>query len=350
MMRPVVGISFLLLSGTAAMAQTVAPAGDLPAVPLATPTQAPAPATDLPAIDMPTMPAAPAAAVPMPPAATETGLPAVPASPVPAAPQAAPTPIALPEVTAEQTYSYGSSPYSVLFTPNQITNMKRALKAYENLSKEMPTAVSDELIDIVEDLPVETTPPVEPTTYPAYQLSSIAYRAANDWTVWLNGTRITPKHNDGEVTVAAVKPDRVWFHWKPAYIGSLAERISKDNFTPSTKVTHRLAGGAPQPYFDRQSGAVHFSLTPNQTFVPGYFRVFEGAMKAPTLPDTKPEPGLTANGELSPDAAAAIDSLLGATPDAGPAAPATGTDKDRVTMEELIQKQGQLVPQPANRQ
>lgn len=336
-------ISVALLASTA-WAQEVGPAGDLPVIPSA-PTTPPAtiPEVNLPAAAPTPVPAA--AATPAPePVPQPTGTVAAPADTIQAPIPAEATTAVLPTVPVEttvaatsgQTYSFGDAQNSLLFTSAQIANMKKALMAFETIRPEQEAAGE---VTFTEALPIEPTKINEPTIYPVYQLSSIAYRTPNDWTVWLNNARITPKMNNGEVKVTAVKPDRVWFTWQPEYMVAVAERASKDKFADTSKVKHRFTAENTAT-FDRQAGLVRFSLKPNQSFAPAYFHTFEGRVASPAL---NPTNAAIPNAAMTPQAAEAINGLLG---DANAPAPAAGVDKDRSTMEELISNQRRLIPQP----
>lgn len=307
---------------------------DLPTLPPANAPAVPAPIPTPNAVAVPALPGAAASPTPIPPAAippagTPTGeLPSTPPAPAATDMPAAPT--------ADVPFSYGSARHSLLFTPKQIENMKRMLSTFESVKPDT-TAASAAEVEIVEALPIVPEPITEPTTYPVFFLSSIVYRTDKDWAVWVNNSRITPKSNQGEVEVLAVRPDRAWFRWKPDYIGAVATRVENKGFAEIDGVAHRRTS-VNTSNFDRQSNSVLFSLRPNQSFAPGYFATFEGKISIPTLPGAQPEaeggeagqPPALFDGAaapamppadttaMQPATADAINSLLGGTPTATP--------------------------------
>ena len=234
-----------------------------------------------PAIPTP-VPVNPAAPVP-PPIAAAVPSDAANASALPVLPQ---EPAAkLPELPQGGEYSFGAMPYSLMYSPSQIANMKKSLTTFENIRFQPPPPTTNDGVTISEAIQIAPPPaPIqEPTTYPVFQLSSIVYRDARDWAVWVNGTRITPTSNNGEVKVTAVNKDRAWFDWEPEYKGALQKRIEQKDFADSKSVRHRMAL-LNTVHFDTKKQIVEFSLRPNQTFAPGYFQVFEGRIAPPTLP------------------------------------------------------------------
>jgi len=287
----------LLCTGHIALAQSL---DTLPAVaPAVAPVEAPA-ATSLPEVQVPSVPAQPlpsveqlapaepaAAAVqplppvePLPPEANatvaapvvDTGLPAVPEQP-------APTTVAPPpSVDMSEPFSYGEFPYSLMYSPNQIENMKRVLKTYET-KRRLPGAADIEVVE--EERPQLVITP-EPDAYPVFTLASVVYHARNDWSVWISGMRITPKTNDQTLKVVGIGPDLVRFVWKPEYIMAMKRRAEADMFAKTDPVKHKLT--KPNTVvLDTQADQVMFTLKPNQTFAPGYMATFEGRVAAPTL-------------------------------------------------------------------
>ncbi len=235
-------------------------------------------------------------------------------------------------------FSYGNVENSLLFTSVQIRNMKQSLKAYESIRRDaMPLAPEEEIFTM--EAPVEVPTINEPTTYPVFFLSSIVYKNSSDWAVWINGSRITPRTNKGEVRVMSVRPDRAWFSWSPEYLPAVIDRVAQKNFANSDAVKHRMSRKNTAAY-DRQSNSIQFSLRPNQSFAPGYFEVFEGKINAPIMQTT----AAGADGEaapMSPEAAQAINGLLGDS-----SAPVSS---ERSLMDQMIENQTMTpnaLPQP----
>ena len=287
---------------------------------------------------------APAAAVPMLPAvgimppgeAGNTALPLVPDKPT--------KEVATAPTEAGSKFSYGNAANSLLFSPGQISAMKKALSAFESIRPDSIVKGDEPEVLFTEAAPIAEEVIPEPTTYPVYQLSSIAYRTPTDWTVWLNNARITPKTNNGDVTVTRVSPDRAWFRWEPTYAKAVVARVNKDEFAPIDAVKHRLTNPNTVS-FDRQTGDVSFSLRPNQSFAAGYFRTFEGKIAAPTMPVAE-EPT-----EISPDAANLfpIDDMPGTAPaEVAPAMPEMGQPSAHAPAAPMHENNAIMAPETAN--
>lgn len=241
------------------------------------------------------------------------------------------------------TYSYGTAQNSLLFLPQQIEAMKKALRAFEMIRPDQATGT----LQVTEQRPLLVAPPdlKEPSAYPVFYLSSIAYRAADDWTVWVNNTRITPETNDGDLKVSKVTPDRVTFIWNPEYRPIFLERLRRGQLADITPVKHRLTD---PPSYGSNAAGINFTLKPNQSFVPGYYRTFEGKVEAPALKPLRESAGL---GALTPTEAATINELLGGSPPAEllpTEEPAVPQDRDRQNMDELISNRGRIIPTQPN--
>lgn len=243
-------------------------------------------ASALPDVQVPTVPTV----VP----ADQTMLPIVPSQPAETSfAEVADAPSLTPTIPLDAPFSYGAFSSTLMFAPSRIEAMKRVLNDYE-MKRRMGTAGD---IEVVEE---QAPPPVivpEPDAYPVFTLGSIAYRARNDWTVWISGLRITPKTNDQEIRVVAVGPDRARFMWKPNYIDSLKRRVAENKIVNTDAVKHK-ATRPNTALLDAQTGQVYFSLKPNQSFAPGYMATFEGKIAAPTLEKLEPLT-LQADGDLS---------------------------------------------------
>jgi hypothetical protein len=288
----------MLLQASAAMAQEQAempllPPGDGAMVPVAGQSVVP-PVTAIPVNTPPAAPAPTSPAVPdQPPPAAVPATPAepFPTGPVMEAPASAPseaTPAsapaaeegaaaAAPLLSADaptNKLSFGDVSYSLLFGPSQVRDMKSALNDYETRRIE-----SGEEVNLSEGPVVE---PPAPSVYPVYRLGSVAFRNAGDWTVWVNGARITPKTNDQPVKVVAVGRDIVRFQWTPPYLAALRERQRQNKFVATDTIVHKLTRPN-TALFDPQSGQVYFTLRPNQSFAAGYMATFEGTIPSPAL-------------------------------------------------------------------
>lgn len=247
------------------------------------PALAQVPATDaLPVLPTVTLPQQPTA-VATPPVIRQDGIPALPAD----ANSAATNGVTPPGGTAANAggpapqetirYSYGDLDIGSLFYgPAEIKAMKETLRTWEN-RRDAPVLVE-------EALPEEVVPAVPPDakTYPVFHLSSIVYRNAGDWAVWVNGDKITPKKNTTDVKVLSVSASQASFSWTPSYSAAVTLRQEKKLFAATDPVKHRLTTASALRY-DPLMGTAFFSLKPNQSFAAGYMNIFEGSVESPSL-------------------------------------------------------------------
>lgn len=224
-------------------------------------------------------------------------------------------------ISGDSTFSYGNIPYSLMFTPDQIANMKNALATYETVRR---TRGSGDIL--VEEAIAPSGPTVtEPNTYPVFTLASIAYKSKTDWTIWIGGVRITPKTNTQIVHVVSVAPNKATFTWDPEYMSFIVRRAQEHKFAPTDPVKHKLT----QPntaVFDTQARRISFTLKPNQSFSGGHMATFEGRINPPSLEPLTP---LDANGMPT---TTETSGMTGAVPSTGapvatsPLTPGLGSD------------------------
>lgn len=88
---------------------------------------------------------------------------------------------------------------SLFFTPNQLVSIMRANQGFI-----APREAFDKTNQ--SDKPLDSGPRV-------ITLSAIIYNGKNDWTVWLNGEKVTPKNIPDRIMGITVKPDRVHLRW-----------------------------------------------------------------------------------------------------------------------------------------
>lgn len=190
--------------------------------------------------------------------------------------------------------SYGAWPYSLMYPPEEMTNLKNILALYERKGfiVEQEAAPSEETAQpSVEEIyqKLQQTPLPPNLVFPSFKLRSIIYRHANDWSVWLNNRRITNETNkpENELSVVAISKDFVEFAWVPGN-AELLSAILQTRLLPaasrpptSPTPTHRKAIAAhPEGWLDRSTSIVHFILRPNQVFYAETFEVFEGTPNA----------------------------------------------------------------------
>jgi hypothetical protein len=295
-----------------AMAQTPPVPAPPPQIQALSDSGMPMPPGALPAANSPPPPPMAAAAAPtLPP----TALPAVPAvgqasggpnAMLPVAPGVMPatpdadnkTMLSPAELAAELTrgnqqqkqFSYGDSPISLMFLPAQTEVMKKALSNFESKPvvpvEKKPETTAEPTVKF--DIPVEVPKKIEePEKYPVFYLSSIVYRAPNDWSVWVSGHKITSAKNKTDLTVTSITANQVSFKWQPIYAEALTAREEKKLFAETDAVKNRLSPNQ-NARLDKATGAVTFTLTTNQTFALAYFSIFEGFMDTPEYDTSAP--------------------------------------------------------------
>jgi hypothetical protein len=190
---------------------------------------------------------------------------------------------------APKDYSFGSSSLSILFLPNQVEQMKSAIRTFEDID---PGAQPQQQVDIPVAPSVQA--PAEPDRYPVFFLSSIVYETPSEWSLWLSGHKITSRQNETDVTVVSLTKDSATFLWKPSFVEALMRRYSTQAFAPVDGVKNKLTV-AQSVNFDPKTSVFTFTLKSNQSFSPGYFSTFEGYIDSPALPalDTNGQDGFT---------------------------------------------------------
>ncbi len=297
------------------------------------------PAVSLPQIDV----AAPPTAKPVPRGATsELDLPSDAKKPSPAAPAPSPEPAPAavqpepePEAPPADTpstknasapkialnklpASMGGEQLSIFFTPDNIREMAEALHAYEGspgtpVIAPQPTPVKQEQQEIE-----------EPASYPVFYLSSIAFRANNDWSIWVSGRKITSRKNPTTLRILNVTANQVSFSWEPTYKEALAIRTKKDLFAPTGPVKNRLTK-TPSYRYNELTGVITFTLKANQSLTVGYMNTFEGYMASPSLAKLDP----STREVLTPSPAAGTP-IAGKAPPSDATAGAAAPDQDEI--------------------
>ena len=207
--------------------------------------------------------------------------------------------------------SLDNSTLSVLFTPAQIHQMSDALTEFES----KPTKNGAAAAIITEEAAAPKI--VEPPSYPVFYLSSIAYRAPDDWSIWVSGRKITASRNPTTLKVLSLSRTQAEFSWTPTYTEAIAARKKRNLFAPVKDMANKMT--RPSTYtYNAETGEIRFTLRTNESFVAGYMQTFEGFVESPTLPPLTPE---------EPKAAAA-----GAPVAAGANAQAPSTVADKATV------------------
>jgi hypothetical protein len=173
-----------------------------------------------------------------------------------------------PELPAE--FSFGTHPYSLFFSTDQITQMKQALEEAETrLAAGTPP----------EPLAVPTiAPPAppEPPSYPNFYLSSIVYRGPGSWVFWMNGQQYTPKNPPPEMQVLAISSEAVTLLWQPTFLEDAVDRMKQKEFSQTIPSNLLAQKSEPGVVYDSDRGGLIFTLRLNQSYVGGAFAVYEG--------------------------------------------------------------------------
>jgi hypothetical protein len=226
--------------------------------------------------------ASPAPSAPtLPPVQLPAQQPSLPSLPdaiiTPAAAATPELPINPPTTSNTPKLSMGSSTLTIFFTPEQWQALQQTLEVYESTAKTGSTQQEDFHIDLIEAPKI-----VEPDSYPVFYLSSIVYRAPNDWSLWVSGHKITSQKNTSNLQVLSVSPNMATFSWTPSFSEALSKRWNDKQFAPVAPVKNKLTNPSSFSY-NQSSGVVTFSLQPNQSFVAGYMNTFEGYVESPKL-------------------------------------------------------------------
>lgn len=276
------------------------------------------PSSPTPSVPATAAPVEPTAAItPLAPAAVDPMLPPVASAPAAATVAATPPASTAPDVAPVETStakptaktSLGAAPISIFLSPAKLQALEEALYEYES----HPGAAAK--VDPALEAVFESKPKVEePETYPVFYLSSIAYRAADDWTIWVSGHKITSRKNTTDITVISVSPTQASFMWKPTYSEALTTRKRDNKFAPLDAVKNKLT--RPSSYnYDEQTGVTTFTLRPNQSFVTAYMNTFEGYIESPKLTPLSTEADAAAKTKATPAAQTTSPPTIGGVPE-----------------------------------
>lgn len=177
--------------------------------------------------------------------------------------------------------SYGTYGKSVFFTEEEIKRMKQVLYISESFKGE---AVSDKpqtddtaFNDLLGSLNNKATVDVSPITeFPSFYVSTIVYKSPSNWSLWLNGNRVTPKRVPAGIEVVAVSPTGAQFLWKPEKFMQFKAYWDDIEAGKVAKPPARSLSQAAKVTFDKKNSAWVFTVKTNQTFASQYMAVLEG--------------------------------------------------------------------------
>lgn len=208
--------------------------------------------------------------------------------------EAPPTPLpdaaepgAMPQATLPATTAEASAPAekkiisdtykSVLFTPAQMQRLKGYMAQKQQMIMANRKMTEETNIEAIPELALDVVTgesDSKPTsyTYPQFFLDSIAYHTAEDWTVWVNGIKITPVKRDTipGLALTNLSPYQAEFMYVPRANDRIKLTTEK---TEDERVT-----------VDAINRRISFLLQPNQTFGTFALKVYEGKVAPKTIP------------------------------------------------------------------
>jgi hypothetical protein len=207
---------------------------------------------------------------------------------------------------------------SLMYPQDDIRNLQRVLSSYiqSRSTQAGPDKVVEDDSELLAELmrsleKGEEVQEIEDVVLPDIYVSSIVYRNASDWAVWINQEKLTnrkPASATQQIEVLWVSPRRIRFAWKPekmlaAYkryrellnpvqtqdreaeeaqlpatqAKQQAETVSMVDpaLLPDPRYAHRLAKGGVIT-FDEENGRFEIELQSHQTFASDSMSMYEG--------------------------------------------------------------------------
>lgn len=203
---------------------------------------------------------------------------------------------------------------SIMFPIRDLRNLERVIAAYDKRMKygkedqERQVAVDsgdsflDELITDIESDIQEKIPGAEKKDYPreapAFYLSSIMFLGDDNWTIWLNGKKITSYQVKGmpDIQVMDVSDNSAELIWNTEFLDYISPHWRDEKEKIGQKESAIMM-------IDDKTGQVAVKLHPNQTFVTRVMQVVEGHASASYIGQndagisTSPVQGLSKNND-----------------------------------------------------
>ena len=154
------------------------------------------------------------------------------------------------EVEEEDEFVYMIKGSSLLHKKEQIDQLNTVLEALKNGEKILHK-------DIAQDTEKTTKKKVTKSNMSFY-LNSIIYHSKNNWSVWVNGKKITHKKNDSDLHIIKVNKKRIQCRWSTGYgkFVKILTKLKKEELLPdmvSVMINDNIA-------------EIIFTLKPNQSF------------------------------------------------------------------------------------
>ncbi|MFO0388621.1 MAG: hypothetical protein ACK502_02730 [Alphaproteobacteria bacterium] len=160
---------------------------------------------------------------------------------------------------------------SLFFTDKEVEKIRQSQEAYANRKVGVPEPTDfdeEEWFSQVGEIK-QARSQDRYFTYPQFFLESLVFHTDVDWTIWLNGQRITPANGSQDITVTSVDKNQVTLQWRPGDF----EKVKK----AWAKAQHESI------QVDEVAGLVFFTLKPNQTFSSYVMKVLEGKVLPVTV-------------------------------------------------------------------
>ena len=223
---------------------------------------------------------------------------------------------------------------SVMFTPSVMRKLRQVVEVYEKNRNLFATGSGgdDSGIDVLQWDAGKVQGPV----FPSFFLASIVYYKADDWSVWIDGKKITAESNDktSDLYVESINKKTARLSWRPL---SLDKVLSVWDPVQVDAYSENQTGDI---VVDRSNGVITFELRPNQTFSSSLSKVVEG--KSSPVISVSGEGELNYDTTARPKVAAKDERLINGMPESQ-----TGIKDPMTISQELIEqykKIGKLVP------
>lgn len=156
---------------------------------------------------------------------------------------------------------------SILFSETDLSSIMKARLFYEKNSEgNLKSGIVEEdflrTLEKVGSMYSEQEP--TPDLYPQFYLSSLAYHSQDNWTIWINGKKITQDYENKPfgLQIHSIDNEKVVFEWHPKHMDKISKiEIGAENNTVS---------------IDYLRNKVLFTLRVNQTFSSETMRIIEG--------------------------------------------------------------------------